>query len=448
MTTATGKPRLLIVEDDDITAELVSQGALKYGFTPQVAANAEAALNLKWTDFSALLLDINLPDCDGFDLLRRARRTSPDLPCFLLTSLDRAELAVAALKSGAIDYFTKPFDPAKVFTSIRESLATSPPPTAPESRFDGDWRSPAMIAVQKALCDAAQLPGPVLLIGETGTGRRSIAMSIHRLSHRSNQTFAFVDALCLTGASLETELFGGEERLPSGRWTRKRGKIETCNGGTLFVQEIDCLPPVIQGRLAEALEINSDAAFGSRSDFRLIGSARQDLRDHVAAGRFRSDLYYQLSGTVIAIPSLRETPEDLPVWSERLLTEICLTNRCRRPQLTRGALEAIADRSWPGNLDELRRALEQATRRAQGGLIGADDLPPPPSHGPRNPASENPILGRMKMIELERASLVAALEACNGNRRRAAKRLGVSLRTIYNMISRHNLKPLTNDDDG
>ena len=440
MTQSTRKPRLLIVEDDPVTAELISHAALKNGYVPIIRATAEAARATNLGEVSAALLDLQLPDGDGFDILSFARRHHPELPCFVLTARDCAESAVSALKAGALDYFTKPFEPARIVASLRAVLDSAPgKPNASEPPVTGDWKSLAMVGLERAAAAAAANHSPLLLVGEPGCGKRSLAASIHGRSLRAGHPFASVDARSLDPVALEQELFGGEIRQPSGRSVRKRGKIEITHGGTLFIQNIELLPPSLQSRLLDALEMRVEAGLGPWSDFRLIASAEEALEPRVAAGTFRRDLFFRLAITILHVPRLRDIPEDLPAWCDRLLTEICLERRCRRPHLTRGAKEALLDHPWPGNLDELRQVLDHAVSKAGSGIIGIEELPPGiPSPSPSAGAGQ--VIGFARMDDLERAALVAALEACNGNRRRAAKRLGVSIRTIYNMIDRHALR--------
>lgn len=441
MTQPTFKPRILVVEDDLDTADLLSISAIKQGFLPVVCRTSKEAESADWRGLSAALLDLQLPDGDGFDLLSRARKHHSKLPCFVLTSRDSAETAVNALKAGACDYFTKPFEPAKLFCSIREVIANAPAVPLQAKNAPAEWKSAVMRELQEAALKAALVPVPVLLVGEPGSGKRSLAALIHSHSRRSAQPFASIDVESLDEEALELELFGGESRHASGRFLRRRGKIEMTNGGTLFIENIDRLTPALQSRLLDSIEMRGEAGQGVWSDFRLIAATRLPLEGCVANGSFRKDLYYRLITNVIIVPPLRETAEDIMTWSGRLLTEICITRGCRRPEFTRGSREALADHAWPGNLDELRHTLEKALDLSSGGIISGDDLRTALSAAsslPELPSGK--LLGFSSINELEKASLVAALDACNGNRRRAAKRLGVSLRTIYNMIDRHSLR--------
>lgn len=438
---SSSKPVLLVIEDDSTTADLISHAALNAGYSTVVCPDVASARGANWAAVSVVLLDLELPDGDGLDLLSQSRKTWPDLPFFILTARDSAEIAVAALKSGAVDYFTKPFDPARLFSALAGATVE---PVRPLKRAEptlAEWRSVAMKVLQEQVARSAAHEGSVLLVGEPGTGKRSLAQWIHSASRRSGRAFATLEAGSLDDQAAGIELLGGELPQPTGRLTRVRGKIEMTNGGSLFIQDIDRLSMRLQSRLIEALESRDEPGHANKSDFRLIASARHDLRECVDAGTFREDLYYRLSSSVIRVPAVREALQDLPVWCNRILTEVCLANRCRLPVFTRGAREAMAEYSWPGNLDELRREIERAVGVCGGGVIGEHDLSESiiAAAGRSGEMPDGGLPGAPTIRGLERRTLIAALDACGGNRRRAAKRLGVSLRTIYNMISRHGL---------
>lgn len=433
--------QLLIVDDDSITTELLRHLAIQNDFKPVVSSSFKAAAALDWGKFAAMLIDLELPDGDGFELLCRARKQHPHLACFILTSRDQAESAVSALKTGALDYFTKPFDHARIFSSIRAVL-----PRFEKARRSGvlppcDWKSAGMVAADEALRKAYRNDFPVLLVGEAGSGHRAFAQQIHSRSRRAKFPFSAVYAADFDETSLELELFGGESRQSPGIYVRRRGKIESVHGGTLFIQDIDQVPVALQGRLIDTLEKILAGGDPRLADFRLIAASSCKLDDALTRKEFRGDLFYRLSTNIVSIPKLCDVAEDIPVWCDRILTEICLRQRVRRPRFTKGAMEALVDYAWPGNLDQLRRTLEQVTVQSAAELIGKEDLPDEIQAGAVAPeGAAVHLAGVARIDDLEKISLISALDACGGNRRRAAKRLGVSLRTIYNMIDRHSLR--------
>lgn len=441
MPQTSNKPVLLVIEDDPTTSDLISHSAFNAGFLTVVCPDVASARETNWAEVSAVLLDLELPDGDGLDLLSQTRKMWPDLPFFILTSRDSAEIAVAALKTGAADYFIKPFDPVRLFSVLAGAIAQPVLPLKKAESNPAEWRSAAMKLLHEQAARFAVHEGAVLLLGEPATGKRTLAQWIHSTSRRSVRPFATLDAGSLDDQAAGIELLGGEFPQVGSRVNRLRGKIEMTNGGSLFIQDIDCLSIRLQGRLVDSLEKRDEPGHASKSDFRLIASARHDLRESVDAGRFREDLYYRLSSSVIRVPAVREVLQDLPVFYNRILTEVCLANRCRLPVFTRGAKEAMAEYSWPGNLDELRREIERAVGVCGGGVIGEHDLSEVIIAAGRQPAGrrDEGMPGSPTIRGLERNSLINALDSCGGNRRRAAKRLGVSLRTIYNMLDRHGL---------
>jgi DNA-binding NtrC family response regulator len=434
MALPTRKPTLLILEDDIASAELCAHWAREFDLIPILVHSAAEVQKIRWSDVTAALIDLVLPDGDGLEVLSHLRKEHPEIYCFVLTSTDSAQSAVAALKAGAIDYFVKPIEPDLVFPSIRHAsqLPRHKPSTTQRPSV---WSSASMKAVNQAASEAAKSDFPVLLEGEPGCGQRIMAQAIHNRSERKNHKFALIDASALDPQQMEIELFG-RSNLKGGKDLPMRGKIEICQGGTLLIKNIHCMPGSLQSRLLPYLE--DSAAEPNRSDVRIISSSHAGLIEDVNAGRFRKDLYYRLKSITIPLPTLSEAAEDIGLWTQQLLTEICVGLGCRRPQVTRTAMEAITEYSWPGNLDELRSALQHAMASSKNGILSAENLPPSilKKESRKLPA---PMLGITSMADMEKASLIAALEGCGGNRRRAAQRLGISLRTIYNMIKRHDI---------
>jgi len=428
--------KILIVEDDEATANLVSLFSLRNGFSPVIHETLLSAGNANLEGLSALLLDLDLPDGDGLDFLCQARNRCPNLPCFILTAHDKASAAVTALKAGATDYFTKPFEPEKVFASIREAVAAAadrPPAMSPVA---GEWSTDVMKQVYAAAHAAAVTKPPVLVVGEQGTGKKTLGHFIHLRGPRADHPFVVVDASASEPEQLNLELFGGGDIIPGRRPFHKNGKSGMANGGTLLIQNVECLPAITQKKLLELLVPGGSPD----SDFRLICTSTLPPAELLVSGRLRKDLFYRIAASPIHLPPLRDLGDDLNIICKRLLTDICVLHRLRWPTFTRKAREFMLDHSWPGNLDEFRSALEHAVMRNTTGLIGPEDFPAHLKAEPPKINTGGGMVGHSSINDLERASLVSALAACNGNRRRAAKRLGVSLRTIYNMIARHNLK--------
>jgi DNA-binding NtrC family response regulator len=277
----------------------------------------------------------------------------------------------------------------------------------------------------------------VMLVGAPSTGKSRFAKLIHESSKLKGKPMTTINLAALSPLQIETELFGApleklDDALPFGR-----GKLARCRGETLYIEHINRLHPEAQLQLLNIISGNSWEV-GKLPACRLITSSCTDLSVEIKEGRFRQDLWYALGVYKIQIPCLAERPEDIPLLCESIITRICVNAKLRRPTLTRRALEVLLDHAWPGNLDELHSCLEHAVTRTTDGLIGPDDFPP--MHG--QTGSDSPAVlppGISSIDDLTKLTLMAALDACGGNRRRTAKRLKVSLRTIYNMIDRYGL---------
>lgn len=441
--------KILVVEDNEEMAAVVSLYCEKYGFEACVSTDGKGVEPLLATGISAMIMDLSLPDSNGLEILRDVRKRFPKLPCFVMTGSGAVSHAVQALKCGALDYFTKPFDPYSLMEAIKAAVSnaedlTSPYAVAPEVAMGYEWKSVRMKEVQEIVIRASRTMAPVLLQGESGTGKTELAHSIHLQSVRKSGSFAVLNCDGMSGEELEMELFG------DGRSLRRRAKMLIANGGTLYINGIEKFPPFLQAAFLTVIESGQFCAVGSesrqRADFRLICGSQVDLAAEVAAGRFNASLLIRIGSLELSAPALRERAGDLPRLCEQVITQICVANRCRRPSLSHKVLERFDDYSWPGNLRELRTVLEHAISVTIDGIVDVDDLPERlrwTRAADRSPMIAVPMAPTMD--ELERISLIAALEAFGGNRRRTAARLGVSLRTVYNMISRHGLQSSENE---
>lgn len=433
---------LLVVEDDHATAELVCMVMERNGIHAIPCHNIhEAATTLRENArVGAMLIDIGLPDGDGIDLIREAHQTYPKLPCFVLTAKDTVDTAVLAMKAGAMDYFTKPFDPDTLISSVKGAMEVyigsfgSLDPQVLGNRKTWHWKSPAMLAALDSANQASKNSSPVMIRGAYNTGKGAIARWIHENSASKSKPFVTVNPAVMAPAQIHAELFGttkeSQTRLDQGRLGKNKG-------GTVYIENVNMLDTSAQSALLAWLDGNSNSSPGQHP-CKLITSSAVNLEEAIQQGGFRRDLWYAISIYQVEVPCLADRPEDLPLLCENIITRVCVAAKLRRPTLTRKALEMILDHTWPGNLSELHNVLEHAVTHTNDGLIGPDDLP-------RMESSPRPLqpgaipLGSASIDDITKASLVAALESCQGNRRRAAQRLKVSLRTVYNMIQRYEL---------
>lgn len=295
-------------------------------------------------------------------------------------------------------------------------------------------------AVKEAL-EAAAADSPILITGPINSGRKSMAHLIHQNGQRREKPMISVNAAALQPQQLELELFGRPLSEPPNSVTAGRGKLERARGSDLFIEDIERLSLAMQAELADWLSKEPTSISASSRRCRLIASTSADLEAEVGAGRFLSELWYALSVYHVNLPCLADRPEDIPLICESIITHLCIRNKIPRPTITGKAMEMIMDHTWPGNLSELQSVLEHAVTKSRDRLIGPADLPrlQNPENWSGYQESRSPVVVTSSIDEVTKAAFISALEACGGNRRRTAKRLKVSLRTVYNMIQRYNI---------
>jgi two-component system response regulator HydG len=443
-------PIVVVLEDDLPTSHLLCLILERAGLSPHPCFSVqEATLFLKGgVRISAMLIDLSLPDGDGIEVLRTGRRIHKNIPCFVLTALETIKSAVEAMKAGAENYLIKPFEPQKLVTALQNAIKIYHGSQGgwtedfiPPKGFQR-WKSERMSGAMDLAEQAARVDVPTMLVGAQYTGRFRFAQLIHQQSSLKDKPMARINLAVLSPLQIETELFG----LPLDKLHDApqfaRGKLVKCRGATLYLENIDRLHLAAQAQLLGVINHMPPTAVNQGAPCRILSSTSLDLQTEIQAGRFRLDLWYALSVHQIEVPSLAERLDDLPMLCENIITRICVTRKLCRPSLTRLALERLLDHSWPGNLSELAHCLEHAITRSIDGLIGPNDLPPLRRQLESESQARLP-LGTSSIDELTKVSLIAALEACGGNRRRAAQRLKISLRTIYNMIERYELPKKT-----
>lgn len=437
---------VLVLEDDQTMSDLICLVLKKHGVQAVACFNAkEAGAELRENrEISAMLVDLSLPDGDGLDVLRTAGRLKPGLPCFVLTATNSVESAVQAMKAGAQDYFTKPFDTRKMVTSLKSAMEVYANSTLKRDHerlplhTGQHWKSPKMRHAFDVAKLAAKTQSPVLITGAPNTSKSAFARLIHGTGKRKNKPVLTIDPALLSPVQMEIELFGTPLSEAPSRTCYGASKLDKLRDGTLIIDNIDLLSAQAQAGLQQWITDHQDETTACR----LITSSTVQLITAIEEGRFRQDLWYALSVYRVEVPCLAERPEDIPQLCEDAITRICISRKLRRPSLTRKTLEILMDHQWPGNLSELYSVIEHAVTHTDDRLICPPDLPP-------LARADNPLqsrrsvggipLGVTSIDDITKLSLISALEACGGNRRRAADRLNVSLRTIYNMIRRYDL---------
>ncbi len=452
-------PTLLIVDDEKTQREGL-RAALEERYDVYLAEDAKSAIELlEKENFDVLLTDFRLPNEDGMKLIARAKSLSKPPICILMTAYGSEELAVEAMKRGADDYIAKgrlQIDELEMRiaralrqqklevenVSLRQQL---------NSKFGMETvvgESPAMKEVLDVVQQVAPTRATVLLEGESGTGKELIAKVIHRLSPRAQQPMVTVHCAALTPTLLESELFGHEKGAFTGAYERRIGRFEQAQGGTLFLDEIGEIDASTQIKLLRFLGERTFERVGSNktlsADLRLVAATNKNLQDLVKAGSFREDLFFRLRVVEIRLPALRERPDDLPLLAQTFLREFAQENNKPVNAFTSDALDLLQRYSWPGNVRELRTAIEHAVVLSRTDKITARDLPvqvrqfPAPGTG----STAQAVLGNKEMTveEAEKELIIRALKETNGNRTLAAKRIGISRRSLHRKLHTYHLE--------
>jgi two-component system response regulator AtoC len=461
MTGPTPRARLLLVDDDEQACRMLAEVLEREGYDVARALSVEGALGALGaldTDgrrFDAVLTDLRMPGASGLDLVREVRRRDPHALVFVLTAFGDAAAAGEAIRAGAHDFISKPFDLAALRQAIGQALARramSPPATPspegearhPAERPSIVGHSPAIIDIMKTVGRVAPSQATVLIAGETGTGKELIARAIHSYSDRARHRFVAINCSALAEGVLESELFGHVRGAFTGAAGARAGLFREADRGTIFLDEIGDISPGLQTRLLRVLQEREITPVGSDSpvkvDVRVIAATHQDLDALVKQGRFRGDLFYRLNVVRIELPPLRERQQDIPLLVHHFLQALAAQHG-RDPVALDPEAEAMLLRyPWPGNVRELQNVLERAIVLAAQGVIGPEHLPADlhaqrdlPASSGGEPVTPRPLLS---LAEVEKAYVLQVLRETGGNRERAARILGISRRTLTRMLQR------------
>jgi DNA-binding NtrC family response regulator len=436
--------RILIVDDDEPVRQLVGGYFRAEGFEVVEAASCGSAME-RFIDAhpDAVVLDHELGDGSALELLPRLKALRPFVPVVILTGHGSIDLAVACVKAGAEQFFTKPAELPALQVAVeraldgqrlrrREAGARSLPEPDPFLGVSPRIRALAIEAKQVARADS-----PILITGETGTGKGILAAWLHRSSHRAAEPMVSLNCAALSQSLLESELFGHERGAFTGAISAKPGLLEVANRGTVFLDEIGDMDGAIQPKLLKVLEEQRFRRVGEVRDrvvdVRLIAATHQDLQRRVAEGAFRSDLFFRVNTIPLHLPPLRERPDDIPLLASWILER--LRAEMGRPglSLSEGARRALVEHAWPGNLRELRNVLERAVLLAGSDVLEAADLR---LAGPAVSTGDE-RWDRMTLAGVERAHVQRTLDACGGQVEEAARRLGLSRSALYERLRRY-----------
>jgi len=444
--------KILVVDDEKNIRESLKILLEQEGFRISCAENGFSAQRLlQDEEFDAGVFDLKMPGMTGLELLAWLRETGRSLPVIMISAYGQVDDAVLALKTGADDYVTKPFDPEILIEKIRlleNSLDISGQFDTGLEQRSGEFftgTGPVMERLAGRMKRIAATHSNVLITGASGTGKEVTARMIHSWSAQSGGPFLALNIGGVPGNLLESELFGYEKGAFTGADRVKKGLFEMAGGGTLFLDEIGELPAPLQVKLLRVLQDRTFRRLGGLEDLtidaRIIAATNRDLEKMVGNGSFREDLYYRLNVARLEIPSLRDRIDDLPRLTGFLIEKLNRKMDREIKNLSREAWTALGDYSFPGNIRELENLLERAMIFAEGEVISLEDLELPGTFGGSvgAAASRSGAEGVKTLKELEKESIRTALQRWEGNRSRAAEELGISRRTIINKIREYDL---------
>jgi DNA-binding NtrC family response regulator len=446
--------RILIVDDEANARNALAEILREEGYSVETAADGFKALP-KLADFhpELVLTDLKMPGMDGLELMGKVQREYPDVGVVVMTAFGEIETAVKAIRAGAADYLTKPLNADQlliVLTNTLERYRLRRETQKLQRRLDERYSfdnivgdSPQIQQLFKTIEQVAPSRATVLITGESGTGKELVASAIHHRSPRHRGPFVKLHCAALSENLLESELFGHERGSFTGADRRREGRFELANGGTLFLDEIGEISLATQVKLLRVLQEREFERVGGnqtiRTDVRVIAATNRDLKQLVAEGRFREDLFYRLNVVNIRMPSLRERPSDIPALAAHFVRKYSEENNKGVATLSDAALARLARYGWPGNVRELENVIERAVVLTSGDIIDADRLPA--DLLPSNDQKGGPEIPGWTLAEVERFAILKTVEACGGSTSKAADALGISVRKIQYKLQEYAAAP-------
>jgi two-component system, NtrC family, response regulator AtoC len=446
------KPKLMVIDDLDsaraMMRRILARGYEVYDF----ASVAEALPAVERAEFDAIVTDLRMPGIDGLEGLKRFKAKVPDVPVILVTAFATVETAIEAMKAGAFDYLKKPFEPEElelVVARAAEHARLRRDNATLRAQLTGAGGAHGMVGQSQAIRDVTSIlqriaPSnvPILIEGESGTGKDLLARAAHAMSSRAAGPYVALNMSAIPENLAEAELFGHEKGAFTGADQARDGFFAEADGGTLFLDELGLLPLALQPKLLRVLQDGEYIPVGSRkprkADVRVIAATNEDLAARVKAGKFREDLWFRLRVVPVRLPPLRERREDIPLLIEHLIGKHAV--RLNRPPLRpdAAALRALLDHSWPGNIRELEHAIERGLLLAQGEAITLADLPPELTPAPIPEGGDD---GRYRRARdaWERRWLEELLREAGGSVGKAAELAGLHRSTLYEKLTRHGL---------
>jgi len=452
------KNTVLVVDDDPAHRTMLSTLLAGWGYEAHEADDGSTAIE-KVNDqpYDLILMDIRMIKMSGLEALVEIKTINPAIPIIIMTAFSSVETAVDALKKGAYDYLTKPldFDELRLTISrsmdhtrlreenrrLRESLGTH------FDRHNIIGRSPAMAKLLETVAQIAPSEATVLITGDSGTGKEMIAGAIHFNSPRKEAPFVKINCAAITETLLESELFGHEKGSFTGAHRKKEGRFYHAHGGSIFLDEISEMSMAMQVKLLRVLQERDITRVGGEDvikvDVRVIAATNRDLLEEMEKGRFREDLYYRLNVVTLKMPPLRERREDIPLLAQHFLRMFSEKNRKQIKGLTPQAMDLLLKYDWPGNVRELMNAVERAVVLSRSEYLDEEEFPLilGDSYLDRKIVPKDSIPSGIPLEEMEKATILNTLESTKGNKSEAARRLGITRKTLHKKLKRYGVMP-------
>jgi two-component system response regulator HydG len=451
--------RILIVDDDPGHLTALKTITRSWGYDVETADDGAVAVETaKTRSVDLILMDVRMAHMGGIEALEKIKSYNPSIPIIIMTAYSSVESAVEAIKAGAYDYLIKPLDFEVLRLTIeraREHAGLKAENMLLKSKLGADLdlahvigRSKAMKSLMDMLAMVAPSEATVLITGESGTGKELIARALHFNSPRRQKPLVVVNCAAITETLLESELFGHEKGAFTGADKRHEGRFMQANHGTVFLDEISETSSTMQAKLLRVLQEKEIQRVGGEEvlpvDVRVVAATNRDLEAEVAGGRFREDLFYRLNVMRLAVPPLRDRLEDIPLLAQHFVERFASRSRKTVKGFTPLAMDMLLKHDWPGNVRELENTVERAVILLTGDHITEKQLPLsivqkyPESQGQRIPAAL-PSDGSRSLEDIEKEAIIATLEAAGRNKSEAARRLGISRKTLHNKMKSYGL---------
>jgi two-component system response regulator HydG len=444
---------VLVVDDQAAIRESMVITFRREGYSVHAAESGEVALELLYQKpFDLVVTDLRLSGINGLEVLRRTKELFPDTEVVVMTAYGTIEGAVEAIKSGAYDYLTKPFQPEELTLVSQRALerrGLTQRVRLLEEVVRGRhpfedivFASPSMSEVLKMIEQVARLDSTVLITGESGTGKELAARALHALSPRKDKPLVIVNCGAIPENLQESELFGHTKGSFTGAHADKRGLFDEAHGGTAFLDEVGELTPMAQVKMLRFLQNGEVRRVGTTTsrnlDVRILAATNRNLEKSVKDGTFREDLYYRLNVIPIELPPLRERREDIPPLVQHFLRRIAERMSAREPPaVSPRAMDLLMKHSWRGNVRELENVMERAAALDRDGIIGMDDLPFGDTQRSEDRIIDRARRGALSLAELEKEYILEVLAECGGSRKNSAKRLGITTATLWRKLKQY-----------